>query len=105
MEKSRDLVKDGKVTQYEIKLQDWGISLENDDPVDIGAKVLENQHLGESRGRVSAFEMNKTGQKTNSDYGDLRSTKMSGLKDTMYRQADEPPVSLPKSAQKQRSAQ
>ena len=45
MEKSRDLIKDGKVTQYVIRLQEYGISLENDEPVVIGRKVLENQDL------------------------------------------------------------
>jgi len=50
MEKSRDLVKDGKVTQYVIRLQEYGISLENDEPVVIGRKVLDRgEGFGESK--------------------------------------------------------
>ena len=36
------VVKEDEVTKYSIKLQEYGISLEHDDPVIIGQKVLEN---------------------------------------------------------------
>ena len=42
MEEARDTVKEDEVTKYATKLQAYGISLDNDDPVLIGQKVLDN---------------------------------------------------------------
>jgi len=44
MEEARE-VKEDVVTKYAIRLQEYGISLEHDDPVIIGQKVLESSNL------------------------------------------------------------
>ena len=42
MEKSRDILQDGIVKKHLIRLQDHGIRVGEDDPVEIGRKILES---------------------------------------------------------------
>lgn len=49
MEKSRDILNDGNVKNYDMRLQDYGISFEQgEDPAEIGRKILEKRdvHVG-----------------------------------------------------------
>mmetsp|Transcript_34911 Transcript_34911/g.53587 ORF Transcript_34911/g.53587 Transcript_34911/m.53587 type:complete len:128 (+) Transcript_34911:1463-1846(+) len=43
MEKSRDIARDGTVRSYAVRLQDFGIQIDRDDPVIIAQKILEGQ--------------------------------------------------------------
>lgn len=70
MEEARDTVKEDEVTKYATKLQEYGISLDNDDPVLIGQKVLESSNMG-----GQALDLSK--MPGNSYRGDLDSTKLS----------------------------
>ena len=43
MEKSRDLAIECSIQKFALKLEDYGIHIGMDDPIEIGKKVLENK--------------------------------------------------------------